>query len=368
MSPFEIQFAATILKVVFCLVLSLHVPALMVWIERRQCAMIQRRVGPNRVGFFQFRLMGLGQSLADVIKLLFKEDTPPAAAHKFYYWLGPIITAGIGLSAFAIIPFGNFVLVAGEQIQLQGINLNAGFLYLLAISSLGVYGITLAGWASNSKYTLLGGMRASAQMISYEIAMGISLIPIVFIYGTLDLNTIVQAQTGYMFGVIPAWGIFKAPVSFVIFLITMYAETNRLPFDLAESESELVAGFHTEHGSMRFALFFLGEYVMMFVLAAFVATLFFGGYEIPYFPQTEMVAQLTPMLGQSMALWAAAIIGFHVLIVKIGFFMLLYVQVRWTFPRFRYDQLMKVGWVYLIPISLINVAVSAIIFAIIKSI
>ena len=366
--PAGIQFIATCVKVVFCAVVSLTVPAVMVWIERRQSALIQRRVGPNRVGVFSFSLWGLGQSVADSIKLLFKEDGVPNGAHRLFFWLAPVITAGIGVSAFSAIPFGRIVEIGGQEIALQTISLNSGFLFLFALSSLSVYGVVLAGWSANNKYTLLGGLRSSAQMISYEIAMGMSLVPLVFIYGTLDLQKIVEIQAGsLLFGFLPNWGIFYAPLSFIIFFITMFAETNRLPFDLAEGESELVAGFHTEHGSMRFALFFLGEYVMMFVLSAFLSTLFLGGYELPYLSHQSLVEFFASQVGsRPLGLGIAALIGFVVLMLKIGFFMLVFVQVRWTLPRFRYDQLMKIGWEVLLPLALINAGVTALITGLIR--
>jgi NADH-quinone oxidoreductase subunit H len=351
---------ATVLKVAFALVIALQVAPIMVWVERRQAAFIQKRIGPNRVGLFGFRLFGLGQPLADTVKLLFKEDFIPKQANKVFYVIAPIVPALMGLLAIVAIPFGRYVEVFGQRVNLQAVDLNAGFLYLFAVSALGVYGVALAGWSSNNKYSLLGGLRASAQMISYEIAMGLSLLPIVFIFGTLSLQDIIARQTDHLlFGFLPAWGVFYAPVSFVIFVISMFAETNRLPFDLAEGESELVAGFLTEYGSMRWSLFFLGEYAMMFTLSALTVCLFLGGYEIPYLPQATIVELLSGPLGESLALWAAFFIGFGVILFKIALFMFLFVQARFTLPRFRYDQLMRLGWVYLLPLALLNVVVSA---------
>lgn len=359
-NPVVFELVATVLKVALALVVALQVAPIMVWVERRQAALIQRRVGPNRVGLFGLRLFGLGQPLADTVKLLFKEDFVPKHANKVFYIIAPIVPALMGLLAITGIPFGKYVEVMGQRVNLQPVDLNAGFLYLFAVSALGVYGVALAGWSSNNKYSLLGGLRASAQMVSYEIAMGLSLLPIVFIFGSLGLQEIIAAQSDHLlFGFLPAWGIFYAPASFVIFVIAMFAETNRLPFDLAEGESELVAGFLTEYGSMRWSLFFLGEYAMMFTLSALTVCLFLGGYEIPYLPQTTLVEMLTPSVGNNLALWVAFLIGFGVLLLKTCVFMFIFVQARFTLPRFRYDQLMRIGWVYLIPIALANVVVSA---------
>jgi NADH-quinone oxidoreductase subunit H len=361
----SVPFLAAVAKVLFALVVGLQVAPLMVWLERRQGALIQRRVGPNRVGLFGFRLLGFGQPLADTIKLLFKEDVMPQHVERFFFIVAPVITAICGLVALACIPFGAYVEVLGYTISLQAISLNAGFLVIFAVSSLGVYGVALAGWSSNNKYSLLGGLRASAQMISYEIGMGLSVLPIVLIFGTLDLQQIIYAQShdSYLFGFLPAWGVFFAPVSFLIFVVTMFAETNRVPFDLAEGEAELVGGFLTEYGSMRWSLFFLGEYAMMFTLSALTVCLFLGGYELPWISHTQIVEFLSGFMDRSIALWVAFVIGLHVLIGKVILFMILFVQARFTLPRFRYDQLMRVGWVIILPIAIVNLIVTALLTA-----
>ncbi|MEY4063915.1 MAG: hypothetical protein RIR26_123 [Pseudomonadota bacterium] len=356
----NIGLVAAIGKIALALAIALQVAPIMVWVERRQAAFIQRRIGPNRVGLFGFKLFGLGQPLADTIKLLFKEDFIPKQANKFFYVLAPIVPAVMGLLAIQGIPLGKEIIVAGHTINMQPVSINAGFLYLFAMSALGVYGVALAGWSSNNKYALLGGLRASAQMISYEIAMGLALLPMVILYGTLDLQSMIAAQSdGLILGFLPKWGVFMAPFSFVIFVITMFAETNRLPFDLAEGEAELVAGFLVEYGSMRWSLFFLGEYAMMFTLSALTTCVFLGGYEIPWLPHSQLVALLTPIFSAEPATWVAALIGLGVLITKVAIFMFLFVQARFTLPRFRYDQLMRVGWVYLLPIALVNLVVWA---------
>jgi NADH-quinone oxidoreductase subunit H len=361
-----IQVLSQLVLALFGVFVALQVAPIMSWVERKQMAIIQRRMGPNRVGLFKFRLWGLGQPIADAIKLLYKEDFIPPYVHRFFYLLAPIIPVIMGFAVTLSIPWGSHVLIAGEHVHLQALSISPGFLIIFAISALSVYGVVLAGWSSNNKYSLLGGLRASAQMISYEVAMGMSLIPIVFIWGTLDLSQIVEAQATTFFGIVPAWGIFLAPVSFLIFLVTVFAETNRLPFDLAESEAELVAGFLTEYGSMRWSLFFLGEYAMLFTLSILTISIFLGGYELPWLTQDVMLKWMLPHMGEVISRWFLAAFGLFVLISKVILMMWFFVQVRFTIPRFRYDQLMKVGWLYLIPIALVNLVVTALIAAFVK--
>jgi NADH-quinone oxidoreductase subunit H len=255
------------------------------------------------------------------------------------------------------IPFGHSVVVFNQVIDLRPVSLDVGFLFLFAMSALGVYGVALAGWASNSKYPLLGGLRSSAQMISYEISMGLALIPPVLIFGTFDLQQIIALQSQSF------WGIIYAPASFLIFTITMFAETNRLPFDLAEGESELVAGFLTEYGGLRWSQFFLGEYAMMFTLSLLSICLFLGGYELPFVTHEMLLSFVEKMttLETAYAQWIVVVINLAVLIVKAVFFMLLFAQVRFTLPRFRYDQLMHLGWKVLLPIALANVVITALV-------
>lgn len=349
-----VQTIATLLKFAIVVGLVLQIPPVMVWVERRVPAMMQRRKGPNRVGFFKWRIYGLMQSLADTVKLIWKEEVIPDGANKIFFHIAPIFAVFPAFMIACAIPFGHDLSIFGYNISLSVVRLDVGFLYIFAMSSLGVYAVTLAGWASNSKYALLGALRAAAQMISYEIPLGLSLVPIVVIFGTLDLNEIVVAQ-----GAMPwQWGIVKAPVSFVLFLICMFAETNRAPFDLAEGESEIVAGFHTEYNSAKFAAFFLGEYVSMFVLSCLASTVFFGGWQAPFIPYSFMLE-----LAQGYAI-VPALIGFAVLFLKAAFFMWVYVWVRWTLPRFRYDQLMSLGWKFMIPIGLANVFLTAVVVAV----
>ena len=348
---FLIQLGATLLKFGVLVGLLLQVPPIMVWVERRAPAYMQRRKGPNRVGLFKWRIYGLMQSFADAVKLIFKEEVVPDGAHKAFYHLAPVFSVFPAFLVACAIPYAPDINVFGHKFALSIINVDVGFLFIFAISSLGVYGITLAGWSSNNKYSLMGALRASAQMISYEIPLGLSLIPIVLIYGTLDLNQIVIAQASVF-----KWGVFTAPISFVLFVICMFAETNRAPFDLAEAEAELVAGFHTEFNSAKFAAFFLAEYVNMFILGLLAATVFLGGWQIQFVSHEMLVG----LFGND---WIPAIIGHVALLLKGAFFMWLYVWVRWTLPRFRYDQLMSLGWKLLLPVGLVNVVVTAIVLA-----
>ncbi len=338
------ELALALGKIILLTAMLVQVPPIMIWVERRGPALMQRRRGPNRVGLFKWRLWGLLQSLADAIKLIFKEEIVPVGAHRQLFQLAPLLGVVPAFLIAAAIPFGPPLVIAGLTIPLAVVQLDVGFLYILAISSLGVYSIAIAGWAANSKYALLGSLRAAAQMLSYEIPLGLSLIPIVLIYGTFDLNEIVLAQG-------TLWGFCKAPVSFVIFLVCMFAETNRAPFDMAEGEAELVAGFHTEYGSTKFAAFFLAEYVAMFVLSCLAATLFFGGWQLPFISPT--------LLSETLGSVMATLCGVAVLLLKAAFFMWLFVWVRWTLPRFRYDRLMALGWKFLLPLALANILVTA---------
>jgi NADH-quinone oxidoreductase subunit H len=349
LSPLQVQAIATVVKFAVILGMALNVPPIMIWAERRIPALWQRRKGPNRVGLFQFRIFGLLQSLADAMKLAFKEEIVTDAADKVFYHLAPIIALFPAVLVVMAIPFGPGFYLGEHWISMSAISVDVGFIFILAISSLAVYGVALAGWASNNKYSLMGSLRASAQMISYEIPLGMSLIPVVLLYQTLDLNQIVIMQKS-------VWTVFSAPVSFVVFFICMFAETNRAPFDLAEGESELVAGFHTEYNSMKFAQFFLAEYISMFTLSALCATVFFGGWQIPFVSQEQLLA----LVGNEII---AAVAGMMVLLLKAVFFLLVFIWVRWTLPRFRYDQLMGLGWKFLMPVALVNIVITAIILA-----
>jgi len=313
--------------------------------ERKLSAYIQNRIGPNRVGPF-----GLLQPLADIPKLFLKEDIVPANANKFVHSLGPLISITIAFSTFAVIPFGNSLTInvggIDYTIRLQIADVNIGFLYILALSSLAVYGITLSGWSSNNKYSLLGGIRSSAQMISYELSMGLSIIGVVMVANTLQLDEIVQKQGGYFFGFLPAWNAFIQPLGFIIFTVSMFAETNRLPFDLPEAEPELVAGYHTEYSGMKFGMFMLSEYLAMFTAASMITTLYLGGWQAPYIEGLGLSPLVVSLL--QVAAFATKVVAVVI------FFMI----VRWSMPRFRYDQLMNLGWKVMLPLALLNIALT----------
>jgi NADH-quinone oxidoreductase subunit H len=344
-----------------------------VYAERRVSAMIQDRVGPNRVWIF-----GLGQPIADAGKLLLKEDFTPAGVNKLYYWLAPACAMAPSLMALAVIPFGSNLF--GEPMVVA--NVDIGVLWVFAVSSLGVYGIVLAGWSSNSKYPFLGGIRSSSQMISYELSLGLSVIPIFLVCGTLNLPNIVKYQIENGWLISPIWlkgisltginfsllassifsidALFKLVlwvplfISFVVFMVSMFAETNRLPFDLPEAETELVGGYHTEYSSMKFALFFLGEYAAMITGCAVIVTLFFGAWHIPFLPNDP---HQFPFLGD-LILGLLHITAFF---VKVAILLFVFIWVRWTLPRFRYDQLMHLGWYFFFEIALANILLVALI-------
>jgi NADH-quinone oxidoreductase subunit H len=319
------------IKIVVVLLVILTTVAYTVLLERRVAAAIQNRIGPNRVGW-----QGFLQPLADVVKLVMKEDIVPRQADRFIHDLAPIISIAVALVTIAVVPFGDHINLFGQDIKLQIADVNIGILYILAFTSLGVYGITLSGWSSNNKYSLLGGMRSSAQMISYELSMGLSIIGVVMVAGSLQLDTIVEAQAGWK------WNIILQPIGFITFLVSAFAETNRLPFDLPEAEPELVGGYHTEYSGLKFGLFFLAEYANMLVASAIVTTLYLGGWQVPFIHLFGLPD-----------FWVS-IIQVLFFCAKVGVLILFFIIVRWTIPRFRYDQLMNLGWKVMLPLSILN--------------
>jgi NADH-quinone oxidoreductase subunit H len=366
--------------VVLTFVVVLPLVPLSVYFERRFSAVIQDRVGPNRVGIpltllgfkKDFHLFGLIQPIADGLKLFLKEDFTPEHVRKAFYWLAPALTVAPALITVCVIPFGSPISLFGHTEKLVIADLNIGPLFVFAISSLSVYGITLAGWSSNSKFPFIGGVRSTAQMISYEIALGLSIVPVLMFYSDLNLSTIVnhQSQNGWL--LLPFWkeGHFALPdlqtalfwipavISFLIFTVSIFAETNRMPFDLPECETELVGGYHTEYSSMKFAMFFMGEYAAMVIGSALIVTLFLGGWSIPYFGIDHAI--------ESLAIGSFKFGGFihlAIFLCKLITFILFFILVRWTVPRFRYDQLMKLGWVVFFEAALVNVFLGALIIA-----
>lgn len=308
--------------------------AYLILAERKVAGFVQERYGPNRVGIW-----GLLQPVADGVKTLLKEDITPARADRIIYHLAPAMVLAPALVTFAVVPFGSGIDVFGRHITFQIADINIGILFIFAITSIGVYGVVLGGWSSNNKYSLLGGIRSSAQMISYELALGLSVIGILLLTGSLRLNDIVEAQFGM-------WNVFRQPVAFIIFVVAIFAETNRLPFDLAESEQELIAGYHIEYSGFKYSMFMLGEYSNIITASALIVTLFFGGWAVPFVDVTK--------LGNLGAL--LSVVSFA---IKTGCFLFLYLLVRWTLPRFRYDHLMHLGWKILLPIALLNLLFTA---------
>ena len=342
----------SLVKIACVLGAVLTIVAYSVLIERKVSAFIQDRVGPNRVAFplissipilgpFLTRL-GFWQPAVDGLKSFLKEDFTPDHVRKIYFWLAPAITLVPSFLVAAVIPFGSTL---GHQ-RMVIADLNVGILYTFGIISLGVYGIVLAGYAANSKYPFLGGIRASAQMISYEIAMGMSVVAVFMVTGELNLGKVVDYQAHGLFD----WLIWKQPVAFVIFLVAAFAETNRLPFDLPESETELVSGYHTEYSSMKFALFFMGEYANMIASSAMMVTLFFGGWSLPWFG-----------LDAPATTFAGGLLHIGIFLGKLMSFMLVFIWVRWMLPRFRYDQLMDLGWRRFLPLALANIVATAVV-------
>lgn len=419
----QLDILLVLLRVAFGAFVPLCFIAVLVWLERRGAAFFQDRAGPNRANIFGFRAAGLVQNAADGIKLIFKEDVIPGhSTHKFYFVLAPLIVFFCALVSFAVVPFADTLVLEGKQYIMQGIPMDLGILWFLAITGFAVYGIILAGWSSHNKYGVLGALRASAQVISYEIPMGLALVSLLVVYGTVNLNEMAHFQGRLLFGFIPMWGIVLQPLGAIIFIVAAFAETNRTPFDLAEGESEIVAGFHVEYSAMKFALFFMGEYVAMFASSSIIITLFFGGYQIPWLSTETLVAYAKPVAMLLLALvpvtavlfcnwmmknnkshydrpndprvreakvyrviiWMmvvvveAILIGYLlyaaggaadrvlVVLLQIATFLVktfmmcfVYVWVRWTLPRFRYDQLQLLGWKMLLPLALLNIFITS---------
>ncbi len=414
-------------KIGFMFALIMGLVVVLIWMERKGAAFIQDRTGPNRASIAGVRLAGLIHPVADVFKLLFKEDIAPDNRHRALYNMAPWLVMTVALSTYAVIPFGDFLTVGGRRIPLVVADLNVGMLYILAVASLGTYGVVMAGWSANNKFTFLGGMRATAQMISYEINMGLALLGLMLVFGSLRITDITGGQAALLWGFLPKWGVVVQPLGFLLFITTVYAETNRNPFDLPEGESEIVAGYHLEYSSMKFALFFMAEYANMVIGAALIATLYFGGYQVPWLPrpmlETHAGSLLTgtlvatcllsllvalaflrrvqrergkfqdardrePVLGAGLWLiialaaaggllrspWGigpaaagvfASIIQTGAFLVKLVFFAWLFIWVRWTLPRFRYDQLMNLGWKVMLPLGVANLVATALVMALV---
>ncbi|WP_417334000.1 complex I subunit 1/NuoH family protein [Halarcobacter sp.] len=410
-----------IVNILLAKILSVGTTPIMVWWERRVAGFIQDRTGPNRCDIGGIRLGGLIQAIADMLKLVFKEDfTPSHIKEKFLYTIAPALVFICSFLTMAVIPFADNLVIDGESFMMQAIPTQLGIMWFLAFAGLSVFGIILGGYSSQNKYGLLGGIRASAQVISYEAAMGLSIISVLLTYGSINLNDMVQAQGGTIFGVIPAWGIFMQPLAALIFIVTAFAETNRTPFDIAEGESEIVAGYHTEYSAMRFGLFQVGEYAAMSASSAIIVTLFLGGYHIPWMDTATIqnninyvilaIVILLPIKAYLFAKWmnknydwldandkrhreknilirgfwliaivisavlimflvtglgengvniATAVIQIGTFVVKFLLMNLVFIWIRWTLLRFRYDQLQMLGWKVLIPLAILNIVITA---------
>ncbi len=417
-----ILISVVIVNIILALLFSLGAAPILVWVERRVAGFIQDRLGPNRCNIAGFRLGGLIQSFADMLKLVFKEDFRAGnIKERFIFRIAPVIVFVSAFLSFMVMPFADDLVIGTQTFIMQGLPLDFGVLWFLALAGLSVYGIILGGWSSNNKYSLLGSVRAGAQVISYEVSMTLALVSLLITYGSIHLVDIVNFQSGLIFGFIPAWGIIMQPVAAIIFIITSFAEANRTPFDIAEGESEIVGGYHTEYSAMKFGLFFVGEYVAMSASSALMVTLFFGGYNIPWVGTDTLkehfdivmiaIIVLLPLLSYKFGGWilknnvwpkaddkrnneskwlirilvmmnifvvlllgsflffgvsatttniAVAIMQVATFAIKLLLMNFVFVWVRWTLPRFRYDQLQDLGWKVLLPISIANIFVTAI--------
>ncbi len=418
-----LDYVMVAIRVAFSAFVPLCFIAVCVWMERRGAGFFQDRSGPNRANIFGFRAAGLVQNLADAAKLIFKEDmVSDHIKHKFYFILAPIIVFFTALVSFAVVPFADTLVLGSKSYIMQGIPIDIGILWFLALAGFSVFGIILAGWSSTNKYGILGGLRSAAQVISYEIPMGLAIISLLVVYGSVDLNEMAHFQGQLLFGFIPMWGVILQPLGVVIFIIAAFAECNRTPFDLAEGESEIVAGFHVEYSAMKFAVFFMGEYVAMFASSAIIITLFFGGYQIPWLSTEVLIHYAKPVAFLMMiflpvgmyyfmgwiqrsnvshyprendprvfeanvyikCFWALVVVleillltllfcqsggsTAHIFVAllqvctflaKVTMMIFVYIWVRWTLPRFRYDQLQKLGWQVLLPLALLNIFITS---------
>ncbi|HYA35519.1 MAG TPA: complex I subunit 1 family protein [Candidatus Binataceae bacterium] len=351
------------IEAIIMILVALNLALLLLYFERKGSALIQDRIGANRASLFgfdrKFGLPNLGiinTLIADPVKLFTKEDFVPDGADHFVHALAPFLALFPVLIAFAVIPFGDTITIGGHTFELQAAKINVGILYLLATVGVGVYGVALGGWASNNRWALLGSVRASAQMISYEIALGLAIVAVVMTYGTLDLQAICRAQGGMWFGIIPCWGVFLQPLAFILFMVAGIAESKRVPFDLPECESELVLGYFTEYSGGKQACFMLADLAEQALVAMLLTVFFLGGWQVPFlyrdgFHFGSAVISVAPL--------AVAVIGVVAFLIKVAIVCIFFGLIRWTLPRFRYDQLMRLGWKGLVPLGLLNLVATA---------
>ena len=342
-------------RVVFVMMFVLNLGGLLTWVERKQSAIMQDRIGANRASILGFRLMGLFHPLADAIKMLTKEDFRPARADKFLFSLAPFVSVFFALVAFASIPFGDTLRIGEREFQLQAVTLNVGVLYVFAMLSLGVYGVMMAGWSSANNFALLGGQRAAALMITAEISIGASIMGVIMVYGSLNLQDIVRGQGRLLLGWLPAWGIVTQPLAFVLFLTAGIAATKRIPFDMPEGESEII-GYFVEYSGMKFGMFAMADFLETVVIAGMVTALFLGGWQVPWL----LADGFHVPWGATLALPHPAVVALQIgsFVVKVCIMIFVMMLIRWTLPRFRYDQAMRLGWLGLFPLSILNIVLT----------
>lgn len=356
-----IEILIVFLKIVFALVWFLTLTLYLTWVERKESAVIQDRIGANRASILGIRIIGLFQPFADAIKMIFKEDFTPSFSRRFLHNLAPFLSFFFVAITIAAIPFGDFIHIGGKTINLQILDINVGLLFVLAMLSLGIYGILISGWSSNNRFTLIGALRGAAQLISYEVALGLSLIGLVMVYPSLKLSQMVHFQGELLFGFLPKWGIVVQPLGFIIFLFAALAETKRVPFDLPEGESEII-GFFTEYSGLKWGLFMMTDFMEIIIVSCLLTTFFFGGWQVPWLATGGFQFPW----GGEWLLPHGVVVLFQVAAfnIKVFFFCWLQVLIRWTYPRFRYDQLMDMGWKLLIPLSLVNIIGTGILMSI----
>lgn len=344
--------AIDVVKVLAVIGFVMTLAGLLTWVERKQSAVMQDRIGANRADIFGFRIIGLFHIMADGLKMMTKEDFVPPGGNRALHTLAPFVAFFPALIAFAIIPFGDVLHLGGRTINLQVADFNVGILYLFAVGGMGVYGAVLAGWSSNNKYSLLGGLRASAQMISYEITLGLAIVGVLMVFQSLQLSAINRAQGELIFGFIPKWGFVVQPLGFILFITAAVAENKRIPFDLPEGESEII-GFFTEYSGMKWGMFMFSEFIETVVASGIITSLFFGGWQVPYLMADGFLFPGGFSFGLPHLLVVLLQVGAFTL--KVVFFCWLLLTIRWTLPRFRYDQVMRLGWKYMLPLGLVNI-------------
>jgi NADH-quinone oxidoreductase subunit H len=353
-----IDFGIALGRVAFVVLFVVNVSGLLGWVERKQSAIMQDRIGANRASIFGLRVIGLFHPIADALKMLSKEDFRPARADRLLFSLAPFVAVFFGIVAFAAIPFGPVVELAGRQIPLQAVTLNVGVLYVFAMLSLGVYGVMMAGWSSANNFALLGAQRAAALMISAEIAIGASIVGVIMVYGSLNMMDIAYRQGELLLGWIPAWGIVTQPLGFILFLTAGIAATKRIPFDMPEGESEII-GYNVEYSGMKFGMFLMADLLEMIVISGLTTALFLGGWQVPYLYAEGFRFPWGGAVGLPYALVVLLQVGAFVGKVSVMIFLLM--LIRWTLPRFRYDQAMRLGWLGLFPLSILNIVLTGVV-------